>query len=75
MSCKRATLKQYLQDHESEPDTMCVNDVLQKCNVSSDKYYNALQNSSKTSTNITMHYKIHIKHQLSFYVVLPLKHA
>lgn len=68
MSCKRsavetlATVKQYLQDHESEPDTMCVNDVLQKCNVSSDKYYNALQNSS-------------IKHQLSFYVVLPLKHA
>lgn len=50
MSCKRATLKQYLQDHESEPDTMCVNDVLQKCNVSSDKYYNALQNSSKTPT-------------------------
>lgn len=52
MSCKRsavetlATVKQYLQDHESEPDTMCVNDVLQKCNVSSDKYYNALQNSS-----------------------------
>lgn len=64
MSCKRsavetlATVKQYLQDHESEPDTMCVNDVLQKCNVSSDKYY-----------------KIHLKHQLSVYVVLPLKHA
>lgn len=56
MSCKRsavetlATVKQYLQDHESEPDTICVNDVLQKCNVSSDKYYNALQNSSKTPT-------------------------
>lgn len=31
-------------------DTMCVNDVLQKCNVSSDKYYDALQNSSKTPT-------------------------
>lgn len=67
MSCKRsavetlATVKQYLQDHESEPDTMFVNDVLQKCNVSSDKYYNVLQNSSK--------------HQLSFHVVLPLKHA
>lgn len=43
-------MKQYLQDHESELDTMCVNDVLQKCNVSSDKYYNALQNSSKTPT-------------------------
>lgn len=56
MSCERSavetltTVKHYLQDHESEPDTMCVNDVLQKCNVSSDKYYNALQNSSKTPT-------------------------
>lgn len=61
MSCKRSaveTLATVKQDHESEPDTMCVNDVLQKCNVSSDKYY-----------------KIHLKHQLSFNVVLPLKHA
>lgn len=61
MNCKRSaieplgTVKQYLQDHESELDTMYMNNVLQKCKVSSDKYYNALQNSSKTPTIFLRH--------------------
>ncbi|WAR30905.1 PIF1-like protein [Mya arenaria] len=43
-------VKDCLQEDDYDNDNLNVNDLLQKCNVTSDVYYEALQNATKTPT-------------------------